>query len=46
MVVTDSLFEPVPEVQSAEGLTPVNLVDSQWLQRHEIASTKATRPWS
>ena len=46
MVVTDSLFEPSFEVQSAEGLPPVNLVDSQWLQQHEIASSKATCPRS
>jgi hypothetical protein len=42
MVVT----ETSSEVQSAEEPIPVYLVDSQWLQQHEIASSKTTRPWS
>ena len=45
MVVTDS-FRTSFEVQSGGGAAPVNLVGSQWLQRHEIASSKATGPWS
>ena len=45
MVVTDS-FSNQFRGSVRGGAAPVNLVDSQWLQQHEIASSKATRPWS
>jgi hypothetical protein len=44
MVVTDS-FSNQFRGSVRGGLVPVNLVGSQWLQRHEIASNKPTRPW-
>ena len=45
MVVRDSFSNQFRGSVRGEAAL-VNLVDSLWLQRHEIASSKAPRPWS